>query len=45
MNETESEKINENPEKYCWATGIYASICNCELCEHKDECSGYNGAE
>lgn len=31
------------PEEYCWQTGKYLSECNCEECEHKDECSGYNG--
>lgn len=25
----------------CWNTGEYTDNCICELCDHKDECSGY----
>lgn len=25
----------------CWETGEYNDECNCELCDHKSECSGY----
>lgn len=25
----------------CFRTGNYTDDCNCELCEHKEECSGY----
>lgn len=26
----------------CWETGEYTDDCICELCDHKDECSGYD---
>ena len=32
-----------NPEEYCWKTNKYLSNCNCEKCEHKYDCSGYEG--
>ena len=35
----------EYPEEYCWATGNYTSECDCEFCNHKEECSGYDGEE
>lgn len=25
----------------CWETGEYTDDCICELCDHKDGCSGY----
>lgn len=27
------------PEDFCWETGIYLDICQCELCDYKYECS------
>ena len=27
--------------EYCWETGEYTDECDCEMCEHKFECSGY----
>lgn len=27
---------------HCWETGEYTDDCICELCDHKDECSGYD---
>lgn len=30
-----------NPTDVCWETGNYTDDCICELCDHKDECSGY----
>ena len=27
----------------CWATGEYTDECDCEMCEHRFECSGYEG--
>ena len=29
------------PTEKCWQTGIYTDDCECEFCEHKYECSGY----
>lgn len=29
------------PTEKCWQTGIYTDDCECEFCEHKFECSGY----
>lgn len=26
----------------CWETGEYTDDCICELCDHNDECSGYD---
>ena len=31
------------PTEKCWQTGIYTDDCECEFCEHKFECSGYEG--
>ena len=25
----------------CWETGTFTDDCICELCEHRNECSGY----
>ena len=32
-------------EDYCWQTGNYLSDCDCEMCDHKYECTGYEGEE
>lgn len=29
------------PTELCWQTGIFTDSCECEFCEHKEECSGY----
>ena len=29
------------PTEICWETGNYSDNCNCDFCEHKSECSGY----
>lgn len=29
------------PTDHCWQTGNYTDNCECEFCEHKEECSGY----
>ena len=29
------------PYDKCWETGEYTDNCTCELCPHKNECSGY----
>ncbi len=29
----------------CWETGTYTDECICEMCEHKNECSGYEDHE
>ena len=34
-----------NPNEFCWQTGNYTGNCDCELCSHKYECSGYDGEE
>ena len=28
------------PPDKCWETGEYTDDCNCEVCDHKEECSG-----
>ena len=35
----------ETRNEICWATGIYDNDCECEICEHKNECSGYDHEE
>lgn len=25
----------------CWQTGNFTDDCECEFCEHKEECGGY----
>ena len=32
-----------NPTDLCWETGVYTDNCICDFCEHKEECSGYEG--
>ncbi len=32
-----------DPTDVCWETGNYTDDCICEFCDHKDECSGYEG--
>ena len=27
----------------CWETGEYKDDCDCEMCDHRFECSGYEG--
>ena len=27
------------PTDKCWETGEYTDDCNCEFCDHKEECS------
>lgn len=29
------------PTELCWQTGNFTDDCECELCDHKEECSGY----
>lgn len=29
------------PTDLCWRTGNFTDDCECEFCEHKEECSGY----
>ena len=31
-----------NANENCWDTGIFTDECDCEVCIHKDECSGGN---
>jgi hypothetical protein len=31
--------------EFCWETGKYTDECSCEFCEHKYECSGYEGSD
>ena len=33
------------PTDKCWETGIFTDDCDCELCNHKHNCSGYEPAE
>lgn len=35
-------RLNLSNEK-CWETGNYTNSCDCKLCLHKTECSGYEG--
>ena len=30
------------PTELCWQTGNFTDKCECEFCEHKYECSGYD---
>ncbi len=34
-----------DPNELCWSKGNYTDECDCELCSHKNECSGYEGEE
>ena len=38
-------KLDDSYEEHCWETGNYNSDCDCEMCSHKYECSGYDGKE
>ncbi len=29
----------------CWETGIYTDECICEICDHRNECSGFDEYE
>ncbi len=29
-----------DPNEFCWETGHYTTSCDCDLCPHKEECSG-----
>lgn len=29
------------PTELCWQTGVFSDDCECEFCDHKEECSGY----
>ena len=29
-------------EQVCWETGIYDNDCDCTICSHHGECSGYD---
>ena len=40
----ERDNVEGNNEM-CWLTGEYTDGCDCELCSHKSECSGYEGGE
>ena len=31
-----------NPTDLCWETGVFTDDCECEFCNHKEECSGYD---
>lgn len=33
------------PEEYCWKTGHYLTSCDCDMCDHKYDCSGYEGED
>lgn len=33
------------PTELCWLTGSFEDNCECEFCEHKYECSGYEDDE
>lgn len=37
--------MNLNPNELCWQTGNYTDGCECEFCDHKEECSGYEDNE
>ncbi len=30
------------PTEICWKFHHYSDDCDCELCDHKSECSGYD---
>ena len=34
--------MSKDPNENCWYTGDYTDECDCELCSHKHECSGYD---
>ena len=36
---------NLYPTEKCWMTGNFTDDCNCDFCEHKIECSGFNNEE
>lgn len=40
MAKTNIELAISDPNEYCWETGNYQDTCNCDLCFHKEECSG-----
>lgn len=36
------EALRMEPTELCWETGNYTDDCDCELCDHNFECSGYD---
>ena len=38
--EISTKQMNDNES--CWQTGNYTDQCDCETCNHKEECSGYD---
>jgi len=36
-----SANKDKEPTEKCWETGEYNDECDCEMCDHKFECSGY----
>lgn len=30
----------EEATEYCWTTGNFTDECMCEMCAHREECSG-----
>ena len=35
----------ETANEFCWETGHYTSVCDCNSCPHQDECSGNDKEE
>lgn len=36
------KRVTTNSNERCWNTGEYTDNCCCEMCPHRDECSGYD---
>lgn len=37
--------FNNDLSELCWQTGNYTDNCECEFCNHKEECSRYEDDE
>lgn len=42
---SEAKITVDQKNELCWSTGNYTDECDCELCMHKHECSGYGGED
>lgn len=41
MEDVNTDEVDYN--ELCYRTGHHMTMCDCELCDHRHECSGYEG--
>ncbi len=42
-NYLEAHNPPKDPNEICYETGEYTDECVCEICDHRFDCSGYEG--